>query len=349
MKTIQLFSTLLLLIITAGFVGAEPITGLVEKRKTLVKVYDVETRDQLSVDNQYGQVKINVWDRKEIRVDITVTANAPTDARASDYLNAISINEKREGNVIMLRTDIDRDNFGTSNWNSWRSNTGEKNFIQIDYVVHMPKGNALMVKNKFGNTDIPSFQAPLTVLSRYGNFSANALENVQNIIEVLYGSAKIGRMDRGNLEIRYSDLNLNQVENLTLVNKSGKVTIGKVGNLQADIDYSGATIGSVTNSCRVNLSYSEGFQVEQLSRTAENVDIQAAYSTVTLPGESNNFNVTITHGSFRLPMNMKVHYTNQPDKADANRATKQYEGKVGAGGGTNIRVISRFGDVRLKD
>ena len=349
MKTIQLFSTLLLLTLAIGFVEAEPLAGLIEKRKTFVKVYDVDARDQLSVDNQYGQVKVNLWDRKEIRVDITVTANAPTDQRATDYLNAISINEKREGSVIVLRTDINRDSFGSNNWNSWRSKTGDKNFIQIDYVVHMPKGNALMVKNKFGNTDIPLFQAPLTVQSRYGTFSANDLENVQNNIEVLYGNAKIGKMDGGKLEVRYSNLDLNQVKTLMLINKFGKLNIGEVGSLDADIDYSGATIGSVNNSCKVKLSYSGGFEVSRLPRSAENVDIQAAYSSVTLPAESNQFNVTVTHGNFRLPENVKVYYTNQPDKVEAARATRQYEGKVGAGGGTNIRVVSKFGDVRLKD
>jgi hypothetical protein len=349
MKTIQLFSTLLLLTLTIGFVGAEPIAGMIEKKKTFVKVYDVDARDQLSVDNQYGQVKVNVWDRKEIRVDITVTANAPTDQRVADYLNAIAINEKREGNVIMLRTDINRESFGSGNWNAWRSKTGDKNFIRIDYVVHMPKGNALMVRNKFGDTDVPSFQAPLTVHSRYGTFSANDLGNMQNNIEVLYGSAKIGKMDGGKLEVRYSDLNLDQVRNLMLVNKFGKLNIREVGNLNADIDYSGATIGSVNNSCKVRISYSDGFEVSRLPRSAENVEIQAAYSPVTLPAESNQFNVTVTHGNFRLPENVKVYYTNQPDKVEAARTTRQYEGKVGAGGGTNIRVVSKFGDVRLKD
>lgn len=349
MKTIRLSSALLLLCLGAVCAYAETSGALVEKRKTLIKIYDVETRDQLSVDNQYGQVKINLWDRKEIRVDITITANAPSDQRAADYLNSISIDEKREGNLIMLRTDIDRTTFGTNNWNSWRSKPGEKNFIQIDYVVTMPKGNALIVKNKFGNTDIPSFQAPLVVHSFNGNFSANELENVKNTIEVLYGNAKIGRMDSGKMEVRYSNLDLDQVKTLMLVNKGGKLSIGEVDYLEANIDYSGAIIGSINNSCKVKLSYSGGFRIEQLPRSAENVDIQAAYSPVTLPAESNQFNVTVTHGNFRLPENVKVYYTNQPDKADANRPTKQYSGKVGAGGGTNIRVVSRFGDVRLKD
>lgn len=343
-----LFSSLLLVLGTWITVHAEQ-PKLVEKRKTVVKVYTVDMRDQLSVDNQYGQVKINLWDRKEIRVDVAITANASSDQRASDYLNAVTISEKREGSLIALRTLIDRSQFGNSNWNSWRGKPGEKNSIQIDYVVNMPKSNALIVKNKFGNTDITSFQAPLTVQSRYGNFSAEDLSNASNIIEVAYGNAKIGKMDGGKMEVRYSDFILDQARTLLLTNKFGKLTIGEVGTLNADIDYSGATIGRVNESCKVNLSYSGNFQIEQLLRSAANVTIQAAYSTVILPAEPSQFDVTVTHGDFRLPTNVKVHFTSQPDKTDSYRTTKQYSGTVGSGATTLIKVTSTFGDVRLKE
>ncbi|MPR34409.1 hypothetical protein [Salmonirosea aquatica] len=348
MKIRASFSTMLLVLGTWMVAQAEQ-PKLIEKRKSVVKVYTVDSRDQLSVDNQYGQVKINLWDKKEIRVDVSITANAPTDQRAADYLNAVTISEKREGNVITLRTLIDRSQFGSSNWNSWRSKPGEKNSIQIDYVVNMPKFNALIVRNKFGNTDIPWFQAPLTVQSRYGNFSAEDLGNASNTIEVAYGKAKIGKMDGGKMEIRYSDFDLDQARTLLLINKFGKLTIGEVGSLEADIDYSGATIGRVNESCKVNLSYSGNFQVNQLPHSAENVDIQAAYSSVVLPAESSQFNVTVTHGDFRLPTNLKVNFTNQPSKTDSYRSTKQYSGTVGSGTGTIIKVVSTFGDVRLKD
>lgn len=348
MKIRPSFSSLLLLLGTWMIAHAEQ-PKLVEKRKTLVKTYTVDMRDQLSIDNQYGQVKVNLWDRKEIRIDVAITANAPTDQRATDYLNAVTIDEKREGTLITLRTAIDRSQFGTSNWNSWRSKPGEKNSIQIDYVVNMPKYNALIVRNKFGNTDISSFQAPLTVQSRYGNFSADDLGNARNTIEVAYGNARIGKMDGGKMEVRYSNLDLDQARTLLLVNKFGKLTIGEVGSLDADIDYSGATIGRVNESCKVKLSYSGSFQVEQLPRTAEHVDIQAAYSSVVLPAESSQFNVTVTHGDFRLPSNVKVNFTSQPDKSDSYRSTKQYSGTVGTGTGTIIKVVSTFGDVRLKD
>jgi hypothetical protein len=53
--------------------------GLIEKRRNIVKVFDVKNNDLLMVDNQFGQVKINLWSKEEIKVEIIITANAPSD------------------------------------------------------------------------------------------------------------------------------------------------------------------------------------------------------------------------------------------------------------------------------
>jgi len=319
--------------------------GLVEKRRNIVKIFDVKDQDVLAVDNQFGQVKINLWNKSEIKVEIIITANAPTDGRASEYLGAVIIDEKREKNKINLTTVINKSQFGQNGWNNKR---GEKNFIQIDYTVFMPKQNALIVKNKFGNTDIPSFSAPLTIDSRYGIFSAASLANAENTIDVSYGSAVIGKMDGGKLESHYSNIKLDQVTKLLLNNKFGELSIGDVTNLDADIDYSGAKIGIIRGSGKIKLNYSGNFKINELTNSVENVDIQAAYSSVVLPAEANRFNVTVTYGNFSYP-STNVNFTQQPAKEDKSYKARQYQGKVGTGTGTKITVNSKFGDVKLKD
>ncbi|WP_229204250.1 hypothetical protein [Dyadobacter alkalitolerans] len=319
--------------------------GLIEKRRNIVKVFDVKNNDQLVVDNQFGQVKINLWNKEEIKVEIIVTANAPTDGRASEYLGAVRIDEKRIRNQINLTTHIDRSQFGNNGWNNKK---GDKNFIQIDYTVYMPKENALIVRNKFGDTDIPSFHAPLTVDSRYGHFVANILDNAENVIDVRYGSAKIGKMDGGKLEFQYSNLKLDMAKKVFITNKFGELNIGDVTNLDADIDYSGAKIGTMRGSGKIKLNYSGNFKIDQLTNSAENIDIQASYSSIILPADANQFNVTVTYGNFSYPSS-NVNFSMQPAKDDKAYKQKQYQGKVGTGSGTRITVVSRFGDVKLKD
>ncbi|CAG5073720.1 hypothetical protein DYBT9623_04888 [Dyadobacter sp. CECT 9623] len=319
--------------------------GLIEKRRNIIKVFDVKKSDVLVVDNQFGQVKINLWSKEEIKVEILITANAASDGRASQYLSSVNIDEKRSKDQIALTTQIDRGQFANNGWNNRK---GEKNYVQIDYTVYMPKENALIVRNKFGDTDIPSFHAPLTIDSKHGNFVANLLENADNVIDVKYGSAKIGKMDGGKLEFEYSKLSLDHGRKILLTNKSGELNIGDVFNLDADINYSGAKIGTIRGTGKIRLNYSGNFKIDELTNSAQNLDIQASYSSVVLPAEGNQFNVTVTYGNFTYPTS-NVNFSVQPAKDNKYYKIKQYQGKIGTGSGTKITINSRYGDVRLKE
>lgn len=354
MTTIKKIATLLLFSVIATLPQVASATldpddseqnGLVEKRRNIVKVFDVKKSDALEVDNQFGLVKVNLWAKEEIKVEIVVTANAPSDSRAAEYLSSVNIDEKRMKNVISITTRIDRSQFGNNGWNK---NKGDKNFIQIDYTIYMPKGNALTVRNKFGNTDIPSFYAPLTVDSKHGNFTATLLENPDNVIDVQFGSARIGKMDGGKLDCQYSNVKVDLVKKVMLSNKFGELTIGDVVNLDAAIDYSGAKIGTIRGTGKIKLNYSGNFKIDELTHSAQNVDIQAQYSSIVLPAEANQFNVSVTYGKFSYPTE-NVNFSMQPDKDGRPDKMKHYQGKIGSGGGTKITVTSVFGDVKLKN
>lgn len=331
----------------------EPVTGTVEKKKTIYKLFDVDASDALTVDNQFGQVTVAIWEKNEIRVQITISANSDSDERAQQFMDAVDIDEKRTGNQIVIRTNFSQST--TSNWNigNWK-NGKERNNVRIDYAVSMPRQNALTVRNRFGNTSIPAFYAPLTVHNRYGNFSADDLSNRVNDIDVAYGQATIRTLDHGKLDIAYGSLDLDRANVLTLVNKFGKLRIGEVGRLTADIDYSGATIGTLRESGRIKLSFSGGFRIEQMPKTADNLDIQASYSSVALPISGNadsDFDVTVSYGNFNYSSGPAVHLTTNPDDQSnrrGTRMTKQYVGTFGRGTGTKIRVVSKFGNVSFR-
>lgn len=355
----NLYSLLLLCLLSAQWAVADP--ALAEKRKTFVKLYDVDVRDNLHIDNQFGHVKVALWDRNEIRVDISITANAPGDEQAQRYLDAVKIVEARTGDQISLKTVIDKANFNgnNANWVIWKKDgkkEGEKSGLQIDYQISMPKNNALTVRNQFGNTTIPSFRASLTVANRHGGFYATDLKGDKVDIDVQFGNAEIREMDNGKLDIQYAKLVLDKANVLTLNNRFGKMVIGDVNRLDANIGYSGgSTIGTLKESCKLKLDFSNGFQIGQLPRSVESVDIQASYSSMVLPiaSESNsNFDVTIQYGNFRYPTdNSRILLKTGPDDPSNRhqyKSTKQYTGQVGKGSGTRVRVVSRFGDVKFQ-
>ncbi|WP_128547412.1 DUF4097 family beta strand repeat-containing protein [Larkinella soli] len=350
----NLFNVLIVGFLSVGFLRAEDISAA-ERKKTIVKVYDVSQKDNLVIENQFGNVNINLWSRDEIRVDITITANSSSDERVQRFLDAVEIIEKRNGDQIMLKTQIERNGMGQNgNWIINKNKDGEKNFVQIDYQVSMPKGNALTVKNSFGNTTIPTFRAPLTVNNQYGNFYATELVGSQNTIDVRFGKAEIRQIENGKLNIQYSKLQLDKANVLNLNNQFGALKIGEVNVLDGNIGYSGALIGLLKESCRMKLNFSGSFKIEQMNKSADNVDIQANYSSVVLPiAESSdaNFDVTVSYGGFKYPSDPRFVLTAQPaedDNRHGPKFTKQYSGKMGKGNGTKVRVVATFGDVKFQ-
>ncbi|MDQ6478708.1 hypothetical protein [Dyadobacter sp. LHD-138] len=321
---------------------------LIEKRRHVVKVYEVSEKDQLVVDNQYGEVKVNLWNKNEIKVEVIITASAPSESQVVEYLGSIKIGESRGKNLISLRTTIDKSSFARSGWSALKRKTGEKNFIQIDYTIFMPRENELVVKNQFGDTNIPSFEAPLTIDSKHGNFNANILGNAQNVIYSQFGQVKIGKMEGGNLEFENSDLKLDRVQTLILNSKSGELSIGDVNDLTTNMNYSKAIIGKLRGTGKIRLNYTNNFRMEELTSSEENLDIHAEFSSVTLPAESNSFNVTVTNGDFSYPTN--VNFSKQPShEGKSSNQSRQYQGKIGTGSGAKITVYSNFGDVKLKN
>ncbi len=346
-----LYSVLVLLIPLLSR-AEDPLADMVERRKTIIKSYDVSASDVLTVDNQFGQVSVGLWDKSEIRVEIAVVAGASTDAKAQSFLDAVEIEDKRAGNQISVRTNFGQNSLSNWNFNSWRK-SGDRNYVKINYNVMMPRRNALSVRNKFGNTSIPTFHAPLTVHSRYGTFTADDLTNNDTDLNIAYGKAAIRVVDQAKLEVAYADLELDKANILTVVNKFGKMRIGDVGKLNADIDYSGAQIGTLRESGKIRLSFSGGFRIDQLPKTADNVNIESSYSSVALPMTNSgdyDFNVTVSYGNFNYTSSPAIHFSLQPDDSNSRgpKLTKQYVGKVGAGTGTKVRVISKFGNVSFK-
>lgn len=339
----------LLLPLSLAAANSPDIDGLaaVEKKRTVIKMYDVDQKDRLMIDNQFGQVNVILWDKSEIRVQIIVTANASTDDRAQEYLNSVEISDKREGDQIILRTDLQKK---SPTWGNWGNGTGEKQYVRIDYTVQMPRNNALSIRNKFGNTNVASFRAPLNIYTRYGNFTADQLTGSQNDIDVAYGNAEIRNMEGGKLAISYSNLDLDKANVIVLTNRFGKLKIGEVNKLDAHISYSGASIGTLGGSCKMQLNYSGGFKIGQL-KSADNVDIQANYSSIALPLNPEtgyDFNVSVTYGGFNYPNGQSMLFTTQPSTNASPGKIKQYTGKIGTGSGPRVRVVARFGDVSFR-
>lgn len=357
MKTIRnktlLFSALALWLNVA--LAEAPLT--IEKKKTINKSYNVSAKDKLAISNQFGDVNVSLWDRNEIKIEITITGYGEDDGNAQKYIEAVEIVEMRDNDQITLKTNIDNDQFGKKwGWSNSKKKDGseERRGVKVDYQVSMPRQNMLAVTNKFGGTSIPEFNAPLKVHSSYGSFKTDKLSGTGKDIDVSFGSAYIKTIDTGKLKISYSTLTVEHANELNLDNDFGSLKIDEIDKITGDIGYSKCTFGTLNESADLKLRFSSGFKFVTIPQTVKNINIDAQYSDVSLPINTNNnfdFDVTVHYGGFKFPSD-KTTLSVNPDKEEEGKNnwspkfTKTYKGKIGKGGG-NIRIKSNFSGVKF--
>ncbi|OQP65184.1 hypothetical protein A3860_16050 [Niastella vici] len=289
--TLKKYSTPLLFacLLTSAQVRAEGPD--VEKKKTYTKSYTVSNSDNVSFNNQFGELKINTWDKNEVKVTVTITAEASTDEKAQTILDHISIEDGKTNEGVYFNTKLDkqRDN----NWSN-----GEKTRFRIDYVVNMPARNPLTAKNDFGPMVIDDYSGEVTLESKYGSMTTGKLGNVKRV-DIEYGKGTIESINNGSLIIKYS-----------------KASIGNIdGNVNAVIEYSTVSKLGVDNNAKaltVKNSYSK-----------LNVNVNANISA--------NFDISTSYGNLHNNTNFDIKEEGADGDRYGPRFNKRYQGKSGSG------------------
>jgi predicted molibdopterin-dependent oxidoreductase YjgC len=69
----------------------------IEKQKKVTYSYSLRPSDKININNQFGDVKMKLWQENSIKVDIIITANAPTESRAVEFLRMVEIANRYAG------------------------------------------------------------------------------------------------------------------------------------------------------------------------------------------------------------------------------------------------------------
>jgi hypothetical protein len=303
-----------------------------EKVKTYSKVYPAASNDELKIENSFGEVSVNTWDRKEFKVEVQIKVYANVDADADKFLDVIQISDSKTAGLAWFKTIIGDDgNLSPELWKGEGKNHIKK--IEINYVVYMPAKNALSINNKYGNTTLPDLQGKVTIHSFYGGLKAKSLSNPLSEIDVRSGDVNIGNLTGGNLQITYGSLNLSESD-----------------KLNANISFCQVKIGTLHTSGNIKVKYCSKFQIEGLDKNLKMLDITSSYSSIKVGinnNENANFNISTYYGLFNYD---KAH-TDISDKTPATdthnfTAQKNYVGRLGKGNADKtITIKSNFGHV----
>lgn len=300
---------------------------LIEKNKEITKTYKVNSKDKLSIQNQFGRITVNTWTKNEIKVNIVIKAYDVSDSKAQELLDGVSIVENNKGNLISFKTQIQKE--GSSGlWEVFKRKTSsdQRRGIEVFYTVYMPADNAIDITNLYGNVVLPDLKGPVNLNTTYSSLNAQNLENSANKININYGSATIKSLS-GNLNISYGSLNLVNAD-----------------KLNANIRYnSSAKINKLTNNANLEIRYTPSFKINEVDKDVDNLLINSSYSGITLvfdKAANYNFDVTVSYSGFKYDKKKTIITDKFPDEKHRGFVpTNSYKGYYGSGTKNSTIVI----------
>lgn len=298
-------SLLIILVLTATAQDKYEWPVRLEKDYTKTLALNGET---VVLSNRYGPMKIEHWDRNEVKVSAHVTASAQTNEFAKKALDRITIKDEKKTDAFSFETSLEP-------WSGDGSNGGYE--MNIEYTVYVPANARLHAENAYGPLTIGDHSGPVELVCRYGTLTAGKLSGNPSIA-VEYGKARIAAMTGGKLSGKYSRLDIEML--------SGEVS-GELlycSSVDLPVDNSLKKLELKTNYTNVYLAAPQDF-----SASYDITTTNARFTTkASLPVKEDN----AENGTSRAGI-----YSN----------THRYSGTVGKGGNTVISIRSNYGNVRM--
>jgi len=276
------------------------------KERNISKTYP-SSGNTLNIDNQFGTVKIVTWDKNEIKVDIHIEASSTVKENAEKTFERMDVEDKQDGKNIYFKTTFEKnktkENISCNNCN---------NTMSVDYTIQLPSSTPLNIENSFGSIEIPDYNGPVSIDSKYGHLTAGKIAKPQDV------TVEFGRAD-----------------------------IKSIGNTDLTFKYSSITIDNLSGNCTLNMSFC-GYSKITLDNSLTGLTVKDSYSSVHLdpaPNLSASYNIQTSYGSVIDKTDIGIKRTDTPEKYGPD-LNKTYEGKSGSGN-VKIDIRSSFGNIMI--
>jgi len=311
-------------------------------------------RGKLVIDNRYGKLDINTWDKNEVTVDITVTAKANSADDAQKILDAISITEPHDkSDGIYYKTVIGKEKNAITN-----------SEMSIDYVINMPRRLTAEFINKYGDIDISDVSGKLIVDLEYGALKTGAITGGDKVIKLSFGSATIASIETGSIKSSYSKLSIdkagsievsnqfektviNTVHDLKIGQKYGDLKIGSVSQLEGNVQYAGLVVDKLLKSVQMKVKYASSTKFEYVGPEVDNVDITSSYSNLYFHFDNDASLSGDVDVSFGNVSNSAHSVSLTASGAGTPGQGSAYKCKIGGGRGALALKVS-YGNVAIK-
>jgi hypothetical protein len=323
-----------------------------EYTRVIKKEFSVNPDAQLTIDNCFGNVHCNNWDKNIIQIEVNVTVEAPDENSATRMFEKVDININGSSSQVEAKTVIPEGGFKG------------KNRVKIDYTINMPTTINLDLSNKFGDVYINELGGKGKISLGYGNMEAGKFSNSDNLIDIKFSNANIKSIKGAVVNLKYSQMDLGYAGSLRLDSKYSNLDADKIISLV--VNFEGGKLNLENGSVIESKSKFSDLSITRLEQSLSldiqygNCDIEempAGFTSISVKNKYGDVNIGLpSAATYSLDAELKFCDLDFPeDKANITQriitnTSKSYKANVGKEGtpSSTVFIRSEFGNVSLE-
>ncbi|WP_187271022.1 DUF4097 family beta strand repeat-containing protein [Neolewinella aurantiaca] len=288
--------------VSLGAAGHPP-TPDQDFEKTFSETFSVNGSGDVRLTNRYGDIRVETWDRNEVKIDVRVKVSANDREDADRTFDRIEISFSGGANTATAITSISNGKTSSKGiirsiidgeWPSW-SNSGGSNDFKVHYTVKMPASTSLETDAKYCDVMLPDLSGNTRLTVGYGDLVAGDLTG-SNEISVSYGSARIDELgENSSFRVRYCDGNtIRRAADLRYDGRYSETEIGTVDRLRVDAGYEDMEVRQA-REIRFDGNYND-LVVERVER----IFLDGNYSDVEINEVTKELEVDASYGDLEI-------------------------------------------------
>ncbi len=237
---------------------------------------------------------------------------------------------------------------------------------KINYIISIPKNTALNIDLKYGNVKMDKHEGALVADLSYGNLSAQSISKSKPVFNLKYSDLKIDDIEDVTINASYSDVKITKARDIqtkgmytdykigtagsfatTGSSMYGDINISTVTSITTDSKYSDIVIGNLVSDMTAKTTYGD-ITIKAISSKTKSIDVSATYSDLVLSVPENTnvaFDAELTYGDVSISKKYSVKYT---ENKETNIKTVKV-GQIGTGTPkTQIKVRNVYGDLQIR-
>lgn len=292
----------------------------VTSSKILSESYPMTSVGQLIVNNKYGNVEVNGWDKDSIQVTVNVVTTGDNDELIQRINPTFDYAE--EFLEVNARIDPKREGYWSRLWRNVNPIEFDKSSVDITIEIYLPKKAQVKVSNKYGDVSLSDLEGRFQGEVEHGDVRLSG-RLLRADVDIQFGLFRAHRLAQGDVKIRNgsidiyacevldldavgSEIEIDSIQTLRLKSSKDDIRVGSMKSVSGEMRFSKLNIDNLSSGIDLDLHQTElNLMSIQDEKTLIKLDQTSSEVELHLMEGGFNVNATLEDGLLRLSKDVK--------------------------------------------